>query len=491
MAGLVSLRLINESIGISGYGDVAFILAFTGGICAIDLGFHQSMPRFIAQYTNTDLGLDKSHFWASCALFVVVLGMIQAGVLVAVLFAIRNFYQLRTFSFFELLAFGMIMIIGNLLSAGSAIFSGWQQYARAGIAKIVRASCYLGVIFLLWWIGEITVRSVLWTYALAVLLPNLADGFVLLTLHSIDIRPNWKRFPSAHLNQLRHMASYSMHGWLFTASTILVSSGSIFFAGLFLPSDNVANLQISLVLYTGAAAFVTGSMTPLTTIRARFSDSTADPNAYVAKTAHRLLEEGILLAAILLGFFAYHLDVVLVLLLGKQVQNPQLLSLTWQLASVVLMPGLMILPWFTFRFALVLHAENKRYNRQLFIVTCFALLAGLLVAIPTKSPLPIAISIAISLIYRGLLAYHLGHVVLPGLSRFSIISLLLVLFVLCTALNLATAIFLPAFQNNQFADNYLHALLYMVACSIMYIFRGRLRSLIGLRFQSSTIDLMS
>jgi hypothetical protein len=57
-------------------------------------------------------------------------------------------------------------------------------------------------------------------------------------------------------------------------------------------------------------------MSPLTTIRALFSDTTADLNAYVEKTAHRQIEESILLAPILLEFFPFYLDVALHLLLG-------------------------------------------------------------------------------------------------------------------------------------------------------------------------------
>jgi hypothetical protein len=481
VVGLVTVRLINERIGMSGYGDVAFMLAFMGGICSIDLGFLQSISRFVSKSSNPSQGQQRGYFWASCALFLIGLCFFQMVLVVAVSFALGSLDELRSFSLVEVVALAATMMIGNLLSTGSAIYAGWQQYGLAGIAKIARSFGYLGAIVALWWLGDISVRSVLWSGVLAALLPNMIVGIALLARHKNELRPNWENFPSDHLKQLQSMASYSLHGWLFTASTVLITSGAIFVAGLIFPAESVAKLQIALVLYTGVAAFVTGGMAPLTTIRARFADATTDSIDKVAKAAHRLVEEGVVLTAILLGFFVHHLDIVLELLLGKQAQDPQLLSLTWQLVNVVLVPGLMILPWFTFRFALVQHDENARYSKQLFIVTCLALLIGSLVGFMMSNPLPIAISIAIALIYRGVLAYQLGHYVLPGLRRFSIVFPLSITFVLCTLLNSFAMLFQPGWHLGELKDNHLHAFLYLLFCASLYLLRGRLHPLIGLR----------
>jgi hypothetical protein len=481
LVGLVSLRLINDRIGIYGYGDVAFTLAFLGGIVAIDFGFLQSISRFVALYSSTVQSSQRGRFWASCVLFAFGVAVIQTGFLLVALFFLKNIAQFRIFSFMEILGFGMAVIIGNLLSAGSAIYAGLQDYVRASVAKILRPFCYIGIIVFLWRTGELTVKSVICSYALSVILPNLIVGILLFTRQRIDMRPDWKEFPRAHLNQVRDISSYSMHGWMFTASTILITYCSVFFAGFVLPSDKVALLQISLITYTGVAAFVTGGMAPLTTIRARLYDTNSDATKYVSMTVSSLIEDGVLITAILLGFFFYHLDIALVCLLGNRVVTPQFLSVSTQLFAVVILPGLMIMPWFTFRFALVHEAENRRYNIRVFIVTFFALLFGLLSAIPSQNPLPIAISIALALSYRGLLAYKMGHSLLPGLSHLSILRSLFISFILCTALNLFASNLHPTLVNNLLPETYHHAVLYIVASAILYIFRRRFHPLIRLR----------
>jgi hypothetical protein len=149
-------------------------------------------------------------------------------------------------------------------------------------------------------------------------------------------------------------------------------------------------------------------------------------------------------------------------------------------------PGLMILPWFAFRFALVQHDENARYSKQLFIVTCLALLIGSLIGFITSNPLPIAISIAIALIYRGVLAYQLGHEVLPGLRRFSMVLPLSITFVVCTLLNSFVTLFQPGWHLGELTDNHLHAFLYLLCCASLYLLRGRLQPLIGLRVSGAS-----
>lgn len=481
--GLVTVRLINDRIGLSGYGDVAFLLAFMTGVGAIDLGFLQSLSRFVARHSD---GKDaqRGQFWASCALFLGGLGALQLALMAALCVALGLGGQLRSLGLGEVMAIGALMVIGNLMTAASAVFAGWQRYGMSSFGKIGRSLAYLTTIVALWSLDELSVRTVLWANAVAALLPNLLVAGILLWRSGAALRWSWQGFPPAHIDQLRDIASYSLRGWLFTASTILVSSGTVFVAGLILPASTAAKLQISLVLYTGVAAFVTGAMTPLTTIRARFADESHESLSKVARSAHSLVEETIVLTAILVGFFTHHLGMVLALLLGEQARDPALLSLTRQVVTIALLPGLAILPWFTFRFALVGHDENARYSRRLFIGTLVALGFGAAGAWLTGSPLAMAISVAAALVYRGTLAYRLGHHVLPGLRSSGILVPLAVALALCTALSWLAQQVAPGWRFGEFGDTHLQAGLYLIAAALLYLFRSRLRPLVGLRLSA-------
>lgn len=483
--GLVTVRLVNDHIGMAGYGHVAFMLAFMGGICAIDLGFLQSLSRFVASHSS-DRGQQRGQFWASCVLFIIGLFVLQMGLLIVLSFLLGSIGELRTFSLIEVLGLGAVLIIGNIFSAGSAVYSGWQQYGLAGTAKITRSIVYLTFIGFLWAWGGISVSAVLWSYALAALLPNLVVVIALFVRSGAAMKADWNNFPFAHRQELRNIASYSLHGWLFTASTILISSGIIFLAGLMLPAEKVAKLQIALILYTGVAAFVTGGMVPLTTIRARFADASTDSIKKVADAAHKLVEESIVLAAILLSFFVYYLTPVLGLLLGEQARDPQLLLETYQLVNVVLLPGLVILPWFTFRFALVQRYENANYSKQQFIGTSLALAMSAVVAFLTTSPLAMAIGVAAALVYRGTLAYRLGRGVLPGIRAIAIAVPLVATYLICSVIHWLLLLVKPGWRIAELSDIHLQAFLYLLVCTAIYLFRGRLRALLGLRFLDSS-----
>ena len=485
IVGLVTVRLINDKIGLAGYGDIAFIIAFIGGLCAIDLGFLQSMSRFVARLSS-DRSQQRGHFWASCMLFVLGLFILQMGLLLALSFLLGSIGELRAFSLVEVVGLGTVLIVGNILSAGSAVYTGWQQYGLAGAAKIMRSFVYLTFIGLLWVLGDISISTVLWSYALAALLPNLLTAIVLFSRSRAAMKADWNNFPLAHYQELLNIASYSLYGWLFTASTILISSGTIFLVGLMLPAENVAKLQIALMLYAGVAAFVTGGMVPLTTIRARFADSSTGSLKKVADTARKLVEESIVLAAILSGFFLYYLSPVLGLLLGEQAQDPQLLLETRLLVTIVVLPGLMILPWFTFRFALVQRGENANYSKQLFIGTCFAIAMSVAVGFFTASLLAVAFGVAAALIYRGTLAYWLGRGVLPGVRAVAIAVPLVAAFLVCTVIHWFLALVKPGWHIGEIGDIHLQAFLYLLACTAMYLFRGQLQPLLGLRFLNSS-----
>jgi O-antigen/teichoic acid export membrane protein len=456
------------------------MLAFFGGVCAIDLGFLQSLSRFVARHSSNH-NQARGQFWASCVLFVVGLFILQMGLVVALSFILGSLGELHTFSLIEVVGLGTLLVTGNILTAGSAVYSGWQQYGLAGVAKILRSIFYLAFIGFLWALGGISVRSVLWSYALAALLPNLLLVILLLVKSGSKIKPDWRDFPDAHRQELSSIASYSLHGWLFTASTILISSGTIFLTGLMLPAEKVAQLQIALTLYVGVAAFVTGGMVPLTTIRAHFADTSIDSVKKVAETARKLVEESIVLVAILLSFFVYYLPVVVGLLLGEQARDQRLLSDTVGLVSVVLLPGLAVLPWFTFRFALVDRDENARYSRHQFISTCFVLAISAAVGFLTASSLATAFGVAATLLYRSYSAYRLGRFALPGIRSIGIAVPFAATFLICTVIHWFIAQVKPGWRVGELGDSHLQLLLYLPACASLYIFRGHLRLLLGLR----------
>lgn len=483
--GLVTVRLINDRIGIAGYGDVAFLLAFMTGVGAIDLGFLQSLSRFVASHSAED-DRQRGQFWASCALILAGLCALQMMLMVALCIALGFGGQLRALALGEVLMIGTLILAGNLMTAASAVYAGWQRYGMSSFAKIGRSLAYLGAIVTLWSLDGLSVRTVLWSNALAALLPNLLVASILFWRSRTALRWSWQGYPSAHREQLREISSYSLRGWLFTASTILVSSGTVFVAGLIMPAATAAKLQIAIVLYTGVAAFVTGAMVPLTTIRARFGDASPDSVGKVARTAHSLVEETIVLTAILLSFFLHYLGTVLALLLGDQARDPALLSLTRQVVAIALLPGLAILPWFTFRFALVGHDENALYSRRLFIGTIIALCAGSAVAWLTGSPLAMAAGVAAALVYRGTLAYRLGHGVLPGLRATGILVPLAVALAVCTALSWLANQVAPGWRLGELGDAHLQAALYLLACSVLYLLRSRLRPLLGVRLADAT-----
>lgn len=71
--------------------------------------------------------------------------------------------QLQALGLGVLVELSFVMILGNILTAGSAVFAGFQYYGTAGIAKIGRSIAYLLCVVWLWATGELTLQSVLWS----------------------------------------------------------------------------------------------------------------------------------------------------------------------------------------------------------------------------------------------------------------------------------------------------------------------------------------
>jgi hypothetical protein len=473
LVGLVAVRLVNDGIGLAGYGDLAFLLAFVTGVGAIDLGFLQSMSRFVARLEG-DPSRERGAFWATCLLLIVGLFILQGMLVVLLAAALGATGQLRGLAVHEAIAIGTTFIVGNLLTVSAAVYAGWQRYGMSGAAKIGRSLIYLVAVVLLWYTNELSVRSVLWANALAILAPNALVVIFLLARQRSGVRCSWAGFPSAHRSQGGEMLNYSLRGWLFTASTIAVSSGAVFVAGLVLPATSVAKLQIGLMLYTGTAAFVTGSMVPLTTIRSRLSDKSAESRAKISATARSLTEDAIMVVAILLGFFTHYTDLVLNLLIGTQASDPTVLSQTRMVVLVVVLPGLAVLPWFTFRFALVEHDENARYSARLFAATAAFLTVTALAGAFWSDPLIVAVGVAFALVYRGSLAFAMGAYVAPGLSSIRVLTALVSVFVLCSALGGALRLFDTGWRWGPADVSWLRAGAYLAGCALLVIVKRRL-----------------
>lgn len=478
--GLVTVRLINDGIGLSGYGDLAFLLAFVTGVGAIDLGFLQSLSRFVSRH-QADCKETRGVFWASCLLFVLGLFVLQTLLVVAMVIALDAWNQLRSLPALEVLTIGIIFVAGNLMTASSAVLAGWQRYGASGAAKIGRSLAYLAAVIALWATDTLTIGNILWANALAALVPNLLVTLWLLLMHRHETA--WSRigFQESHRSQLLSIADYSLRGWLFTASTIVVGSGAVFVAALILEAASVAKLQIGLVLYTGVAAFVTGSMVPLTTICSRLADGSAASQAKVAATARSLTEEAIVMVAILLGFFVHYIDMVLGLLIGAQASDPGLLSLTRLVVLTEVLPGLAVLPLFTYRFSLVGHEENARYSRTLFIFTTAALLAGAVASALWKHPLGMAAAVAAALVFRATLAFTMGSSIVPGLTAARLLLPLIAGTALCLAIGSVTRLIQTNGAVGPFDDTHLRAVAYLMVCAMLFLFRHRMRPLWGLR----------
>lgn len=472
--GLITIRLINDRLGVAGYGDIAFVLAMLMGTLAIDFGLLQSMPRFVARYARPEQADRGPVFWATSALACMLLLMLQMGFILLLVSALQLGGQLHTLTPLGFASIGATLVLGNVLTVGSAIYGGWQRYGVGGIAKILRSLSYLVAVVGLWRIDELTVQSVLWANALTLLVPNLLVTAVLVVRHRHALRWSWTGFPGPQTAELRVVSSYALRGWLFTLSTTLLTSGSVAAAGFLLAAPDVAKLQIALVLYTGVAAFLTGGMMPLTTIVSRLSDGSRESQAKIILTTQALLQESLLLSAALLVFFAKFGVAVIGLLLGQQTAQPDLAQATATLAMWVLLPGLAALPLFTFRFAIVDADDNGAYCKHVFAVTVLLVAAGCGAAAATGKPLALAASIGAILVYRAALGHRMSRHVLPGFRWRTMLIPFLAMLGTFAALALATHWARPGWRIAGMDDVHLQGLLYLFAAGVLYAARQRL-----------------
>ncbi len=481
VAGLVTIRLINDQVGLVGYGEVAVVLSFLGGIAVVDFGFLQAISRFTARFDHVDQASRRPYFWTACALAATGLFVFQVTLIVCMTVVLGFIDKLPNFNMGELMSLGFVMMLGNMLSAGSAIFAGFQRYGMAAAAKIARTLAYLIVIVMFWATGELTVHTVLWSNSLTLLVANTLICLLLLAMLRDRLGWNWHDFPAAHLAELREFTTYSLNGWMFSLSTVLVSSGGIVAAGLILPLQEVAKLQVVLVLYSGVAVFVTGSMTPLSTIIARNSDGSALGRERIAGTARNLIEEAIVFTAVLLVFFTNYGSAVLSLLLGSKVADSILIAQTQSILLTAVLPALAILPFFVFRFAMVSTEDNAAFSKRVVVGTIVALATGFAASAFCRSLFGLAAGVGVALMFRGALAYRMGKHILPGLTLPRLLMPLAAALLVCSLLSLAIKLATPVGRSLGFNSVFAQAALYLMFSTIFYMQRTRLHRIIGLR----------
>jgi hypothetical protein len=248
---------------------------------------------------------------------------------------------------------------------------------------------------------------------------------MLIRVRGSQMRPTWSQFAQSIQPMIAQLTSYSLRGWLFSLSTILIASGSIVVMGFLGEPTDVAHLQIAMIVYTGISASITGGMTPLTTIVAASDIKTDAGRARVAVAARRLVDEtAFLSAAAIVGIAVYGRQVIALLIGEPELSSANVLA-TYMLALLVNVPALAVTPFFTFRFALVGVHENARYSAATLWWTVIALGLGTLVAALTGKLIAVALGIAVALSYRGTKAYEMGAGYLPEFDRRHIWMLLL------------------------------------------------------------------
>jgi O-antigen/teichoic acid export membrane protein len=479
VSGLLVIRMIMQRLGIEAYGEIAFVVALLGGLVAMDLGFIQALPRFVARYSSDEHAARRPVFWAACTFAAIALLLIQMLVVAALSLAIGLFDEVQSLGAGEFLALGATMILANVVAIGGPIAAGFQRYGLAGTGKVLRSLLYLFAVWMMWLSGTLSVRSVLWANALAFLCANVPVAVALWATFRIQTARSWQGFPRAHYAEITEISSYSLNGWLFTAANVIVTSGTIFIAGVLFTAQDIALLQMALVLYTAVAALVTGSMVPLSTIAARHQDGSATGRKAIAATALNLVEEALVFAAGLMIFFIHFGTLMLAFLMGGSSENPDLLANAYYILLAITLPAFAALPLFTFRFVLVSTDENRAFSRGTLMTTLTLLGLGALMAALLKHPLPLALGAGAALSWRAVVGYRMGRHALPGISAVRMTG-----FLLTAAVFFEVAYWLSSvFRLRVFGlpAEYLQAGLFFLLALVLYFQRARLEPLLGVR----------
>ena len=240
---------------------------------------------------------------------------------------------------------------------------------------------------------------------------------------------NWAQFPKKHLAEIKTITSYSIYGWLFTLSSILLGAGGVVVAGYLMSATEVAKLQLAVVLYTGVAAFLTGSMAPLATITAKLNRTLDESKATILKTAKSLVDESSVLSALLLAFFIFFSDVIVSALFASKDITPTFLTEAANIVRWMLIPPLLFLPLFTFRFSLVGDNDNASFCKRALSIAVFFLVLGVLSVLLIENPLALAVCLGAGIASRSLTAYLMGLKVIEGISFSYILMHFLSMFV--------------------------------------------------------------
>lgn len=412
-AGFITVRLLIDRLGTSGYGEFVYGVATLTAIVGIDLGSAQALSRFVARlHLNEDVASVRT-FWASLALGVAGLFVIQVLLLGVACVAHVVAPQVAGYGALDLLAAGLVMILATLLGLSSFLFAGFQMFGFSGMGKLMRPLLYVLALFGLWFWHLATVRTALWASVLTLLVANLVMFIQLIVRNGAKMHWSWRDFPAAHRAQLVELGAYSLRGWLFSLSTVLVTSGAVLAVGaLFSPAD-VAHVQIAIVIFMGISASITGSLVALTTIAAATDQTLEAGRARVSEAARQLVSEtAVLSAAAVIGIVNFGAPVVK-LLLGADGADPALVTHIHELTMIICALSIGFTPLFTFRYALVSAEDNARYSSAVLIVSLLCVAAGVAIAALAQDLLYVCLAIGAAMFYRCVQAWRMR----PGALR--------------------------------------------------------------------------
>jgi O-antigen/teichoic acid export membrane protein len=474
-AGFVTVRLLIDRLGTAGYGEFAYGIATLTTIVGIDLGFAQALPRLVARLPLAEDQASARTFWATLAMCVAGLLILQVTLLGGACFLHASAPQVSQYGPWDLFATGLVMILATLLALSSALFAGFQMFGFSGVGKLLRPLLYVLAIIGLWWWHLATVRTALWASALTLFVANFVMFAQLIARNGSKMHWSWRDFPAAHRSQLVEMGSFSLRGWLFSLSTVMVTSGAVLAVGTLFAASDVAHLQIAIVIFMGVSASITGGLVPLTTIAAASDEREEAGRNRVAEAGRQLVgETAVLSAAAVIGILNFGGPVV-ALLLGAEGGDAQLVRDIYLLTLLICALGIGATPLFTFRYALVTAADNARYSTAVFVSSLLCLGAGVLAAALTHELLYIGLAIGMAMVYRCVQAWRMR----PGVLRATRIWPV-ALFMLCLLLLFeAVALAIGQLDRAGVANSFVQMLIFGLFASMAYWQRTRLARMVA------------
>ena len=480
IVGMLSIRFINEEIGINSFSAISFYLAILMGLVAFDFGLLQSTSRFVSKYNSPRYKDERIIFWGSLitSYFFLLLFQLVLLALLSLFISISGYLNDITPASF--ICLGLIFILSNILSSISLVYAGLQNYAILGFVKISKSVFYFIAVLVLYIHHLMSVTSILWISAITFFTPNF-----ILFLWVIIFKPNFLAkniFSLFKVNtiKIKELFVYSFQGWLFTFSNIIISYGTVIIAGLYLPLAEAGKVQIAIALYAGIAALLTGAMTPITTIFSRFSDDSIESTDKRTTALYAVLDETILLSGILVVLFYNYGYLVLDFLLPQKDVN--LLTHTNRNVLILILPTLLTLPFFIFRFTLVSSRLNKVYCIRFFLSTVVIFTLALFLAYLTKKTEIVVIASSVALILRSMLSYYYSDAKSLKLTLFKIVKFLVSTILICGIVNYLLNFIPVSLEYKIFTSTHIHALIYFSVCFTVYALRNYINLFKHLRF---------